>query len=90
MKKVKDPYSKALIISYEEGDFSLERSQLVLPESSLDTIYTIKDEDKLTDIAQFHYGDGKWWYVIADKNDILDIFNLETGKEIIIPHKNNL
>lgn len=90
MDKAKDPYNNALIISYEEGDFSLERSQLALPDSSEDILHTVRDEEKLTDIAQNYYGDGKYWYVIADRNNILDIFTLETGTKLIITHRNNL
>lgn len=90
MSNVKDPYSNGLIISFPEGDFALERIPSQFVDSADDKQHIVKDEDTLTSIAQEYYRDGKYWYLIADKNNIDDIFTLITGQELIIPHINNI
>jgi len=90
MAKVKDPYSNGLIITYKEGDEALERIPSQFVDNAEDKSHIVRDEDTLTSIAQQFYKDGKYWYMIADRNNILDIFTLITGQELVIPHINNI
>lgn len=90
MAQVKDPYSNGLIITYNEGDVSLERIPPQFVDNAEDRSHIVRDEETLTSIAQQYYKDGKYWYFIADKNNLLDIFSLQTGQELIIPHLNNI
>jgi nucleoid-associated protein YgaU len=87
---VKDPYSNGLIISYNEGDFSLERIPPQLVDNQDDQLHIVRDEETLNSIAQQYYKEGKYWYLIADKNNLLDIFTLYTGQQLIIPHLNSI
>lgn len=89
MANVKDPYSNALIISFPEGDFALERIPSRFVDNLDDELHIVQDEETLTSIAQKFYKDGKYWYLIADKNNLLDIFTLYTGQQLIIPNLNN-
>lgn len=90
MAIIKNPYSEALIISYPEGDFSLERTIKDYPNNEEDLNYLTRDEDTLPSIAHYFYGDGRYWYVIADRNNLDDIFTLEIGKNLIIPSPTNI
>lgn len=87
---IKDPYSNGLIISYPEGDFSLERIPPQFVDNQDDKLHIVKDEDTLNSIAQQYYKEGKYWYIIADKNNLLDIFTLYTGQQLIIPNLNTV
>lgn len=70
----------------------LQREKLVIIGTELDTYHTVKDEDRLDLIANKRYSGkvpdaSKYWWVIADANNIqnpLDLSDL-VGSEILIP-----
>lgn len=80
-------YEKGYIVSYKEGDVSLQRTIIPLSGDMGDKYHTIKDGETLLDIAQQYYNDQLLWYILADVNSdlIIDIFNLEPNLNILIP-----
>lgn len=81
-------YSNGYVVTYEEGDQSLERVVVPLEKELEDKSYMIKQDDTLLSIAHFFYGESKPWWILADSNqDVIDnIFELIPGTEIIIPN----
>ena len=75
---------------YDEGDYSLDRNPVIYTDSPDDVYHIVKEDDTLTSISHKYYGTGRYWYIIADKNNILDIFYLTLGSMLVIPNKNNL
>ena len=82
-----DLYTDGYRILYEEGDESLERRPINHREDINDTLYMVKDGDKLTNIAFRFYNNPLLWFLIADANGIINPFELESGKNIIIPNQ---
>lgn len=81
-------YDDGYILTYKEGDKSLQRDKLVYKEDIEDEMHTIIEGDTLTRIAYRYYKDPLKWYIIADINEIENPFYLEIGEEIIIPNLN--
>ena len=81
-----DTYTDSFRIIYPEGDESLERRPINHKEDINDSVYTIKDGDTLTNIAFKFYDEPNLWFLIADANEIINPFDLEVGKNIIIPN----
>lgn len=92
MKTIDSPYTNAIVVLYNEGDYSLEKEIKVFPETVLDTTHIVREDDTLTSLANQYYGNGRYWHVIADKNDLLNIniFSLTVGSKLIIPSKESL
>lgn len=80
-----NPYSIGNVFVFKEGDFVLDRERLPYVKSPNDRYYTVRDKDTLGAIAFDYYGSSKWWWVLADVNEIDFGFRLETGKTLIIP-----
>lgn len=83
-----DLYSNGITINYQEGDTSLQRKTIVHKEDLEDKSYIIRQDDTLSSIANKFYNEPLYWYIIADVNNIDNLFILETGKSIIIPNIN--
>lgn len=88
MKAIDSPYTKSQIILYDEGDYSLDRNMEIYPDTPDDIYHLVKEDDTLTSLANKYYGSGRYWYIIADKNDLMDIFYLQIGTMLTIPSKN--
>lgn len=43
--------------------------------------------DTITGLAHKFYGDLLLWHVIADRNEIVDVRQIEPGTELIIPRR---
>lgn len=86
----KNLYDDGLIVAYDDGSASLERLPPDYVYDLTDKIHTVRQDEKLTDIAHFYYKKSRLWFIIADANKILDIFNLEVGTDLIIPNENKL
>jgi nucleoid-associated protein YgaU len=70
--------------------FSPEEQALVSPlpaKSSFEvtTPYTIRDGDNVFSMANQFYGDTQLWFLIPEANPYLDIFDMRTGTNILIP-----
>lgn len=88
MDSKKNLYSDGYVVTYEEGDQSLEKVPTVIVRDLDDKIYTIKQGDTLLKIAHFFYNSSRPWHVIADvNNDLIEnIFELPIGVDIVIPN----
>ncbi len=80
-----NPYVTGYTVDYLEGDQSLQRFQIEFRPSDKDKLHPVTDYDNLSDIAFDHYGDSKYWWVIADVNNIMDPFTLTPNTNLIIP-----
>ena len=80
-------FDTGTILSYQDGDYSLEREIPVINESEQDTMYVVKSDDEtLQSIAFSVYGDSSRWYVIAEANNIMNPFTeLVPGLKLRIP-----
>ena len=78
-------YDYSIPITYKDGDISLERIVKDIPDNINDRSHIIVEGDTLENLAYFYYKDNRRWFLLADKNNIDDIFNLEIGTELIIP-----
>ena len=86
MANIIDPYTNGYIISYENGDISLERIPTYQVNQQLVTVHTVLEGETLQGIAYKYYGDSGYWSLLADVNNILNPFaELEKDMEIIIP-----
>lgn len=81
------PYNidKVYRLSYDEGDYSLERE---LNDSLMDSgiRHTVLEGETLQSIAFKYYHDSGRWADIADFNEIVDPFNINKGDIILIPN----
>lgn len=86
MANIIDPYTNGYIISYENGDISLERIPTYQVNQQLVTVHTVLEGETLQGIAYKYYGDSGYWSLLADVNGIFNPFaELEKDMEIIIP-----
>lgn len=86
-------YRNGLIFQFSGGEQLLERDQLVLQGDLEDFYHTVRHEDRLDRIAYRFYKDlvpdsSKYWWVIADANEIENPLDLSewVGVEILIPN----
>jgi nucleoid-associated protein YgaU len=47
--------------------------------------YTFRAGDTLSGIAHRFYGDWRLWRLIADRNSLIDVREIPTGKRLLIP-----
>ena len=82
------PYDSATVITYDEGDVSLESNSLDISTTSDDPIHTVLEGQTLQNIAFQYYGDSGLWYLLAQANGISNPFSdeLYTGQQLKIPN----
>ena len=78
------------VVVYPDGRKSLYRDKLVYNPLPNDQYKLLIDGDTLDGIAFDYYGNSKYWWVLADVNNIENPFILETGTPILIPNLNNI
>ena len=84
------PYDGAVALKYDEGDYSLEVTPPLVPNTSNDKQHTVMDGETLQNIASRYYGDSGKWYLIAEANNILNpLAELEPYQLIRIPMYGN-
>jgi nucleoid-associated protein YgaU len=86
----KELYHNGLVITYPEGDISLERLPQDIKDDIEDKIHTVSESDNLTFISNKYYKQSNLWHIIAEKNNLDDIFNLVIGSNLVIPNKKKL
>ena len=79
-------YDKTLIINYKEGDRSLYRVEEDIKDDIEDRNHVVTEGDTLQSISHRYYQSSLAWFLIADKNQLDDIFNLEVGSNLVIPN----
>jgi|SRR6478609_2552160 len=81
-------YARGYIIELEDDQEILKREKISYdPLANKDKVHIVRDGDRIWDIAEDRYGDGKLWYIIADANSLVNPFELETNTSLIIPSK---
>lgn len=82
------PFDDATVITYEEGDVSLESNSLDISTTGNNIIHTVLEGQTLQNIAYKYYRDSGLWYVIAQVNGILNPFSdeLYPGQQLNIPN----
>ena len=85
-----NPYTKGLIVEYDDNTSAIYRGKLVYRETQNDKYHLVSEDETLSDIAYNEYGNSKLWWVIADVNNIIDPFLMEVGTSLIIPNINTL
>jgi hypothetical protein len=85
-------YSNGRVIIFDTGEKVLIREIIDYKPKETDKFHLLKKSDELTRLAgKFYTGiienPGKYWWVIADANNINNALDLEdfVGQEIIIP-----
>lgn len=86
-------YRNGEIIEFNDTEQLLLRDKLIWEGSEEDDYYTLKDWDRLDILAYNKYADyvedaSKYWWVIADANNIENPLDLRSwiGKELLIPN----
>lgn len=81
-------------VTFDNGEGLLLREQLSIPANPNDIYHVVKEGDRLDLIAWSYYegqveDSAKYWWVIADRNNLLIINPLDLnpliGTEIVIP-----
>lgn len=87
--KNSNPYNKGFVITYAEGDRSLQRNKIKYLPTQSDISHTVVEGNNLPNLAFKYYGNSKEWWAIADANDIgdqlINPFDLPVGLKLIIP-----
>lgn len=84
----RDLYNRGRVTNFEDGTTILERTRYRRVINHDEEIYVFKDGDSLTALSYKFYGEPLYWYLIADVNDIINPFDIETGTNLIIPNIN--
>ena len=88
-----NPYAAGKLITYTDKKILLKREQYIYKPSIGDRFYQVQVGDMLDAIAWEYYKDiieapaDRWWWLIADANNIYDPFNLSgyINEYIVIP-----
>lgn len=80
-----NPYAIGTILTFTEGEDTLNRPQLKHVKSPKDILHTVTDWDNLWNLSYDYYGTSKYYWVIQDINEIENAFELDSGTNIIIP-----
>ena len=82
-----DLYSKGYVLTYVEGDSSLERDKIEYKSDTGDALHVFIEGQTLSMLSYRYYGESKYWYLIADCNEIENPLFIEPGTQLIIPNK---
>lgn len=73
------------VLEYDNNNILITEYNTSTTIADGDTYHLIGKQDTLENLANKYYQDSNKWYIIALKNGIIDPFNLEVGKQLIIP-----
>ena len=85
-----NPYSIGSIFIFPEGDFLLDRTPISVLKSIGDRYHTVINGNTLSSIAFQYYNNSKYWWTIADANELVDLFTLVPGTILLIPDLNQI
>lgn len=84
--KEENIYADGYIVNLDEERKLLKSNPLsYTPSAANDIGYILKEEEKLWDVAFRFYGNSKWWFVLAEVNNIFNPFEIPMGTNLIIP-----
>lgn len=85
-------YRNGEVHTYADGESVLIRKKLLLEPTVFDEYHVVTEMDRIDKLAHTKYKDkvtdaSKYWWVIADANDIKNPFDLSeyVGRQILIP-----
>lgn len=86
-------YANGAVIVFDNGEEALYREPLVIEPKNDDKYHTVTTFDMLDALAYKYYSPfvedaSKYWWVIADANNIQNPLELEeyVGKQILVPN----
>ena len=82
-----DLYASGYILSYIEGDSSLERNKIEYKGDVSDSLHVFVEGETLTMLSYRYYGEPIFWYLIADTNNIENPLFIKPGTQLVIPNK---
>lgn len=85
-------YEKSKIVQEEDGERWLTNPPDIDPKDFDDNrLHIVEPGENLWNIAYHELGDAKYYWVIAEMNDIINPFEkLEAGEELILPSRDTL
>lgn len=85
--KIYDPYVTGFVVTLATGGKLLKRRNLSysVGNSIDERSHVIRYGEELWMIARKYYGNARYWWVIADVNEIINPIDLTPGDELIIP-----
>jgi len=81
-----NPYSTGKVTTFTSTPSLLERGKLAYTPTLDDELYEVTEGEDLTTIAGLKYADSKYWWVIADANDIENPLDITGHNSLIIPN----
>lgn len=83
--RVNNPYSNGEIFVFNEGDSVMDGNTIDYIKSIKDRYFTVEQGDSLWSISFEAYGDSKYYWVIAQANNIDESYRLDIGQSLLIP-----
>lgn len=83
--RIDNPYSRGIVQRFKDETLSLDRFKVDYKPHERDSLHVVQDFDTLSDLAGKYYNNSKFWWVIADANNIDDPFTLTVNSVLIIP-----
>lgn len=78
-------YQTSIALIHGNEEYQLKRFPISYSPTSRDTFHVVKASDELDYLAHNYYGESKYWWVIADANNIINPWKLEVGTNLVIP-----
>lgn len=83
-----NPYITGFLVKLADDERALYRNRIKHLPSPNDIYHTVTYADRIDILAFNYYKNSKYWWVIADVNDLLNPLDLEVGQSLIIPDIN--
>ena len=83
--RIDNPYSTGIIQQFKNGTLALDRFKINHKPNEKDALHVVQDFDTLSSLSGKYYKNSKYWWIIADTNNIDDPFTLAVGTVLIIP-----
>jgi nucleoid-associated protein YgaU len=80
-----NPYSLGVIYDAGDLEYILERPPVKYTPSIDDIYHLVVEGDNLSNLAYRYYKNSKYWWVIADANQIINPFDLDDFASLVIP-----
>ena len=83
--RINNPYVVGFVLDFGDDSPVLKRKLINYQTSEKDQFHVVRNFDTLDALAFKFFGDSKYWWIIADINQILNPFELELGTVLLIP-----
>lgn len=80
-----NPFYNGVVFVFPDGSLSLDRTPVQYSPSVNDRYYTVSENESITDISFAAYGDSKYWWVLADVNNIFTPWCISAGTTLVVP-----